>query len=240
MAEKKGTSITVQATGRDWVVSISKGLAGAVPVIGPLAGEVIGNVIPNQRVDRITRVLQALEARLDQVEQEALHAAFHDQDFIDLLEDGFFQAARARSQERIDRIAALLGRSVTEDEVGYLHAKRLLHLLGEVSDEEILILMSHSYDFMNDADFIERHQDILYAPGAHTESSQEEVDRDAIHHAYIQNLVRLGLIAPRFQTPRRDELPELDERTGMMKAIGHEATPLGQLLLRQLELIEQD
>jgi len=32
---------------------LGKGMVGAIPIIGPLAAEIVGAVIPNQRVDRI-------------------------------------------------------------------------------------------------------------------------------------------------------------------------------------------
>jgi hypothetical protein len=34
----------------------------------------------------------------------------------------------------------------------------------------------------------------------------------------------------------RGQLPEFDETTGMMKASGHEMTPLGRMLLREIGL----
>jgi hypothetical protein len=42
----------------DYGVSAAKGLAGLIPGIGGIVAEIIGAVIPNQRVDRIARFLE--------------------------------------------------------------------------------------------------------------------------------------------------------------------------------------
>ena len=61
---------------RDIAVAISKGIFGAIPVVGPMAAEVIGILIPNQRVDRIEALLKALGTRVAECEQERLRKRF--------------------------------------------------------------------------------------------------------------------------------------------------------------------
>ncbi|HFG1639843.1 TPA: hypothetical protein ACGFW1_003524 [Vibrio cholerae] len=43
---------------------ISKGALGAIPLVGPLAAEVVGAIIPNQRIERIETLLHDLESAL--------------------------------------------------------------------------------------------------------------------------------------------------------------------------------
>ena len=45
----------------DIVAAISKVGVGMVPYVGSILGEIIGNVIPNQRIDRITQFVQHLD-----------------------------------------------------------------------------------------------------------------------------------------------------------------------------------
>jgi hypothetical protein len=45
----------------------------------------------------------------------------------------------------------------------------------------------------------------------------------------------LGLLRRRFKTFKKGEVPEYDDKTGMIKAVGHEITPLGRLLLKSID-----
>lgn len=67
-------------------------------------------------------------------------------------------------------------------------------------------------------------------------STQAELDKHAIYMSYTDHLVRLGLLRPRFRKPKKGELPEFDEKTGMLKASGYDVTPLGRLMLRYIDL----
>lgn len=71
-------------------------------------------------------------------------------------------------------------------------------------------------------------------------SPQEEVDKDAIHETYRRNLARLGLIKMKFRKPIQGELPEFDEKIGMMNARGYSITSLGRLLLRSIAQGKED
>ncbi|MEZ4615392.1 MAG: hypothetical protein R2867_07745 [Caldilineaceae bacterium] len=62
---------------------------------------------------------------------------------------------------------------------------------------------------------------------AHHGSSQEQVDQATVHKGYRQH--QLDLLRPRFKRPKKNEIPEFDENTGMMKASGYELTALGRL-----------
>ena len=44
----------------------------------------------------------------------------------------------------------------------------------------------------------------------------------------------------RFKKPKRGELPEFDEKTGMVKVGGYEITSLGRLLLRSIDQDKKD
>ena len=43
--------------GTDIAMILSKGLVGAIPFVGPLAAEIVGAIIPNQRIDRLESLL---------------------------------------------------------------------------------------------------------------------------------------------------------------------------------------
>ena len=92
----------------DIAAILGKGLVGAIPFVGPLASEIVGSVIPNQRVDRIESLLKVLEEKIEEKGQSLIKDKINSPESVDLLEDGFVQASRSLSEERIDYIASLL------------------------------------------------------------------------------------------------------------------------------------
>ncbi len=231
----------LSTTTTDIVTSLCRGATGMVPVIGPLIAEIIGNIIPNQRVARIIRFVQLLDERLQKLERGLLESKLTQPAGVDLLEDAFTQASRATSDERLEHIANVVANGLSEDEWNQAQSKRLLWLLGQLDDAEIVILRSKLAmtrgDFDADSDFREKHAELLAPDATHMGSSEDEFETKALRESYRRHLHDLGLIRTRYQKPRRNDFPEFDDKTGMMKASGTNITRLGQMLLRSLCLI---
>ncbi|MCT4365278.1 MAG: hypothetical protein N3Z29_10265 [Synechococcaceae cyanobacterium MAG-AL1] len=236
MSDNPGTT----SNKTDLAVALTKGVLAAIPFVGGLAAEVVSTLIPNQRVDRISALLTSLASKVSAMEQERVKARFHEPGFVDLLEDGMYQASRALSEERMENISSLLKNGLSDDDVESIRYKTLMSLLGELNDAEVIILRGHAKLFARDEEFHEQHKDVLHPESAHLGSDQQQLDRNALDQEYRNHLVRLGLLKNRFARPRRGELPEFDEKTGLMKASGREITTLGRLLLRRLDLLEDD
>ena len=234
-SKEQPTFIDTGFNREDGEAALVKGVFSLCPVVGPLAGEVISHLIPNQRWKRIQKLLQKLESRISHLEQEQLDERFRDSQFIDLLEDGFHQAARALKEERLEYIAALVANGVTSEGEDIIRIKKLMNLLDTLNDVEVLHLINYSYLEFNDQSFMEKHPDILQPLLVTLESDTEEREKACLQESYKQQLANLGLVQPRFKKPKRDELPEFDEKTGKMKATGYHLTPLGRLLLRYIE-----
>lgn len=224
---------------------LAKGVLGAIPLAGPLMAEIIGAIIPNQREERLIKLVESLDRKLEHVEEEQINQKIKTPESIDLLEDGFIQATRALTEDRTGYIAALLKNSLTNEELEHIEYKRLLTLLGQLNDAEIIILISYSYTrFMGEEDletteFFNKHDDLLTEPDLYMGSTQIEQDKHTLYHTHRTHLVNLGLLKYRYKRPRKDELPEFDEKTGTMKIQGYEMTNLGRLLLRNIDRIEE-
>lgn len=215
---------------------VLKGLAGAIPFAGSLIAEVIGNVIPNQRMDRIDKYLHLLALKVSEIEEKILRSRFLEPEFIAVFEDSLYQAARATSQGRIEHIASLISNSLSDEHVDYLRYKHVLSLLGEINDVEILIIQFYSLPPNDSKEFWQSHETALSSPPMVTGSSQDTVDKSIVSRSYREHLVRLGLLRIKFKKAKKGELPEFDERTGMVKAQGYDITSLGKLLLRYIDL----
>ena len=238
MAEQ---SLGLSTSKTDITVSTLKGAVGAVPFAGALLAEIVGNVIPNQRMDRIARFAELLDERVGKLEQDVLRARFKEPAAVDLLEDAFVQASRATTEERLEHIADALANGLSQDELNEAEAKRMLWLLGQLNDAEVVILRSRlvltNEDVQRDSEFRSKHAELLAPDTTHLGSSSQDFEAAALKESYRQHLHDLGLLRQRFRKPKKGELPEFDDKTGMIKANGADVTRLGKMLLGYLNLI---
>ena len=221
----------------DIITIISKGALGAIPFVGPLAAEIIGATIPNQRIDRIESYLKILELKIPENDKKLIEEKMKRPESVDLLEDSFIQVSRALSEERKDYIASLMKNSLTNENLEYLEYKKLLSILGELNDFEIIILNSYSLrrGTPEYTEFMDLHEDILMAPSICIGSSREEIEKATMFKTHKIHLVKLGLLEPKFKKPKKGEFPEFDEKTGMIKYSRYSLSHLGRLLLRTID-----
>ncbi|HZI99853.1 MAG TPA: hypothetical protein VFD22_04255 [Gemmatimonadaceae bacterium] len=223
----------------DALVAASKGVFGALPIVGPLLAEAIGVFIPNQRIDRLEAFLLEIEKRFVPVEQATVEAAFKDPEFIDILEDSFVQAAKSLSQERREYIASLVANSLSEEELYRIEQKRLLALLGDLNDVEILILRAKGELFLGKRQEFEMQHPETARPLIPYSAPETERNRQALYDSYVNHLIELGLIKPRYSKPWRGQDHKFDYTTGTLEASGYQVTQLGTLLLRLIGLSSQ-
>jgi hypothetical protein len=224
----------------DYVVTAARAALGAVPFAGSLLSEIAGTLIPNQRIERIVSFAKELETNLAGIEQRFVRSQLTNENFTDLVEEGLHQAARAVSDERRSRIAALIANGLRTQNISYVESKHLLRILGEVNDIEIIRLASHRYETMGSGqDYFLKHSEVLEPVLPTMGSPQEEIDKATLQESYDEHLAQLGLLRAMFQVDSRTKLPELD-RLGAQKIMGYELSSLGRLMLRQLGFSDED
>lgn len=223
-------------------VVLLKGITGAIPIIGSMIAEIIGEIIPNQRIDRMSELLYILNEKFAKLEigQEELSSKIKEEPYVNLLEEGLWQAARTSSHERKEHIASLLANSLNDEALNDIQQGVLLSLLGELNDIEILILYQHTMTARNDEDFHKKYQDILRGPLAHLGADQETINQSTIHNTYKEKLIRLNLLKREYKTPKKGELPEFDDKTGMIKEKSVKLTSLGRLLLKYIDMSDEN
>jgi hypothetical protein len=220
----------------DKAVSLVKGTLGAIPLVGSMLAEMTGTLVPRQRMDRIEAYVLQLSERLQHIDERELSRLLQDPRVVDLFEDGGFQSARALSPERLAQIANLVAYGMSGDERERLEAKRLLDLMEEIDDDQIIILTSYLHRHSRDENFRQLHRSVLEAVRPTINAEQSERDRYTVYNLARDHLVRLGVLRPRFRRMKKGEVPEFDEHTGMLKASGRELTSLGRLLLTRIGL----
>ena len=202
-----------------------------------MLAELIGEVIPNQRIERIEGYLRRLDARLD-AHDETLSCRLREPERVELFEEGARQSTQALTEERRDYIANLVTYGLTGDEKARIEAKRLLSLLNEIDDAQIISLTSKLHRHRSDSEFFSTHEAVLAPVGAHMGSPPEEHEREVMFELARSELLRLGLLNLSFWTPKKGELPEFDRHTGTVKARGQDLSQVGRMLLARIGIAE--
>ena len=87
-------------TWRDRAVGLAKGGVGLIPVAGGIFAELVGMVIPNQRMERLEDYVRRLNERLDAENEAEARERLSKPEAVDLFEDGATQAVRALTMVR--------------------------------------------------------------------------------------------------------------------------------------------
>lgn len=222
---------------RDYLVSASRGAAGLVPYIGGPLGELISHTIPKQRLDRLVQYVRELEQRLQSMEEQVVQEALNDPRRIDLVETGGYQAARSVSTERIVWIAELVFQGLQKSDVDILRHKRLMNLLEEVDDDELLLLNAYGQNY--GAQNQEAWGAVNRPSPGHLGSSTAELDAEKLFELGQDRLLRLGLLRKNIPRPKQGNYPEFDPNTGSFKG-RVEISYLGRMLLREIGLLTSD
>ena len=218
--------------------SLYKGIAGAIPVAGPIISEIISSIIPNQRIDRIALFLKQLNERINALEQEELK---NNQYFIDLFEDGVIQASRALSDKRNTYLAVFLSKSININKSNYTSKKKLFHILQELTDQDIIILKEIK-DEGHWKTAVKYTAPSISIGDYEKLTNEEKYEHDlynSLWDSHINTLERFNLIAA-----EREKLnieygieninDHLDEETGLPKITGYTYTILGKSLLNSI------
>ncbi|OEU68103.1 MAG: hypothetical protein BA863_07910 [Desulfovibrio sp. S3730MH75] len=225
----------------DLLTSTAKSVLGIVPFAGPLLSELVGNLIPNQRVDRLSKYVIELEKKLSDLTDERIRELLRDEECIDFFEEGFVQASRVLTNERRTQIASVIRNGLDDDSIVYSESKYILKLLQELNDQEVIWLRFYLNPTIGgDEEFRNRHKNILDPVPAYLSSDESIIEKAALQGSYQEHLERLGLIRPHYRIDRDTGMPEFDKFSGKPSVAYRDLTSLGRLLLKQIGLLENE
>lgn len=241
--------IQLQGNATDRIVTTLKACLGAISVnangydigLGSLLAELVSSRILNQRMDRIADFVQQfadqIENRLSDLESFCIEQEVQVNGFSDLLEDVLHQVVRATSKERRGYLASLLASTLTTEQVSQEEARRLLGILAELTDIEIIWLRAYcGHIFSGFNEFRNRHKNVLDPVMATYGSGDEERNAHALQKSYSDHLIRLGLVHQDIVTNSQGE-PVFEPTRREFKTRTPRTTDLGVLLLRQIGII---
>lgn len=218
----------------DLKVKIGKSMVGAIPFAGTFTSELVGHVIPNQRLDRLVDYVRILDEKLSNVSSLDMNKLKENEQFVDLVEESFIQASRAITESRREKIASIIANGVTDEEINSTQSKYLYKVLQELNEEEIIWLRRFAHKYLGgDENFKKTFENVLKITRYTRDMTQEDRIRIAVQNSYFEHLERLNLVISHYKINEETGAPEFETHTGRPKVMRRELTPLGKLLLEQ-------
>lgn len=210
----------LQSNRLDKLVATLKGSLSLLP-FGSLVGEILGASIPKQRLDRFLDTIRRLDEKLQalRADVDAVRARLESPEFAPVVEETVAQASRAFSEERRERLAALLASGVSQESFDRSRHLTLLRLFDEITDEEI-VMLTFAAMLPGRAErraFAERHGQIVIRAATAIGGPAPPRAQAGLHEYRKKRLVRLGLLESERGEP-------------------NDVTHLGKLLLKSLEI----
>lgn len=215
----------------DMLAAAIKGVTGAIPIAGPMLAEIVGSIIPNQRLDRIATFSQELERRLTSVEVEI----FKDNRLaIDLFEDAAIVASRALTEVRNKYVVAFMKSSISTNAADYDIKKKLLYILQDLTDRDIEILrsiQSRGHQITESENYSGSLSE--YSFGKLTvQEKNDYYAKQEIWPLHILTLERSGLLkAHREEQDMDNTNSHIDMETGLPRISFYETSKLGNVFL---------
>ena len=202
---------------------LAKSLIASIPLVGPAAADLLWEVLPNRRMERVEEMLAQLSSRVEDMDDATVRRKMMEPVFVDLLDEGARQATRAPSSERLQEIAAVLESGLRQGDASKVDHKFILSLLGELNDVEIVLLAAKGKSSRDGVRaFHEKHAEVLDRVPPTFGSSRDVLDKEALRLGMESHLERLGLLEVDIRSPH---LGSRQRR---------QLTGLGRLLLRTI------
>lgn len=223
----------------DYSVALAKGIAGIIPNYGSVLGEIIGSIVPNQRIDRIAKYVKQLDERLSLIPLEKLNKLIENEQFLDLIEESFYMSSRLMSDQRREYIINIIINGIEAEELEMIQSKQLLKILNELNDVEIIWLRYYLNPTIGgDEEFREKHKVIFDDRKNYSHKNEKEFINYILQDSYTEHLARLGLISHQIKMDRDKGVPKFNRNTGKPETSYISITTIGKLLLKKIGLGE--
>jgi hypothetical protein len=214
----------------DRIAAIVRGTVSAAPFVGGLLAELVTAKIPNQRQERLTAYVRALAMRLSALEEDYLSKAISDPENIELIEKGADASVRATSSERIKHITELVAGGISTDKVETIRNARLLDILNQIDDEEVIMLLNEAKFYLIDYYSVPK-----IAPPKFTSHSEgwEAAAPRILYDGANEHLLRLSLLRKELKINSDNGLPRISSSMRDFEYVIR-ISSLGILLLRKM------
>jgi hypothetical protein len=159
-----------------------------IPFLGQALAEIVTELVPNQRIERIEKYLVMLGEEIALLKIPNVEASIKGPENIDLIEDGAYQVVRALTEQRKRLIAKAVAKGIASEDQSKIREKRILKTLDDLDDQEVLILEAYGSDFVQ-----ARLQEIMPPPASYADSLEKQ-EQSWFFDWAVERLQRLDLL----------------------------------------------
>lgn len=187
----------------DYAAILIKNLvASGVPIVLPMftfmasyLGDMIINVIPNQRLDRVVNFVQMQSEKLDALDDNLkgkIQKTMLDPETVPFVEKVLKMVVESETEQKRKYLASVLNNGLLTD-LASSHRSYLLQIIDELGDLEILRLYAATLEDKDYDDFWDKHEETFYFE-AEWDDDDEADRREMLSKMPTANLVKLGLL----------------------------------------------
>lgn len=222
--QQRTIHLELDTKGADTWAALGRSGVGWMPFVGPLLSEVISAAIPNQRLDRVAKLLEMLVPQLGDL-QERIDWLEKESEARNLLEAAILHTSKSPWDEKVEFFANLLLSGLTPERIEQSETLHLMKILDQINDVQILILRSYVGRTHEQQEFKEQHPDVFKSRPVWVGGGAQNIEEAAIFDSYKQDLERLGLL-------------RLAPTQYSGKAPVYELSNLGKTLLRRMGITD--
>lgn len=219
----------------DIITSWVSAVVGMIPVVGGVVSELVQNLIPNQRQDRIVKFIESLSNELDKIKFDIaeLRQKFENVKYGTFTYDCLKSVVNNVYDEKIEYYKKLCLNAITEDEKNLIHCERILKILEQLDYYEILYLIF--YEKCNTIGPSEMRQSLydklgfdILQPSYYIGMQIEQRDEETYKQITLNNLCNTGLL----------DMEVKYNSSGRNPRTTYKITTLGRLVLRKIGELE--
>ena len=161
-----------------------------------------------------------------------------------MIDEAVRQAMHSVVEDRREKIASLTAHALSAEQAHEERFQRLLAILGQLTDSELVILRAHVFS-REGRRTAEENEHLLYTEGVSLGASEEVLNVETLRASFVEHLKTLGLLDTPLATARGPEgrstqIPEVDSFTQQLRTSGRCVTALGTLLLKVIDFYPED
>lgn len=136
------------ASRADRLAAVARAGAGLVPIVGSALTEIVNELAPNQRLDRVEKYIILLQNEVTKLSEakniDNIDSKMKEPESIALLESGARLSARFITDERRVHVSRLVAEGIIGADSDKLITERFLSIYGELDDGDLALLIAWS------------------------------------------------------------------------------------------------
>ena len=237
---KKLSDISLDTNSADITAIILKSTCKLAPVVGGFIGEIVGQLIPNQRINRVQQYSEILGKMFEELDETLLPILIANNNFIEFVEDSYYHAIRSATQKRMEQIAHIVFEGIKSRDTEFSERRHIFQILSQINDIEIIILGYFLYKkYGNSRKYQEKYPEIFEREYYDYPEDSDQRDKSAILESYYGHLTGLGLLVQNYSIDNKS-VSDTKNRISLVNPNGLSISRSGKLLLRYLNIECED